>query len=297
MPPAFELSVANLLPPATLLTLVSGVWSLYFFLHVLPQLQLNTPWAHYNHEMAERGWRHLVITQVLITLLLVSFFRASLTMPGDVPEGEAWRFGTFKDPNITQEMKFSGERRRCKHCLIYKPDRCHHCRICKSCVLKMDHHCPWIMNCIGFRNHKYFFLLIIYSMLCCAFIGITVFGSIVESVEQEMPVCQRFLLLLCFSTSSIMGGLLVVFAAFHVMLMLRGLTTIEFCEKMSIVSSGKCSKYDMGAYRNIMAVFGPRPYTWLLPLDPPAGDGLRFVKPRVRSFAAPRYMQHDPEWT
>ena len=28
-----------------------------------------------------------------------------------------------QDPNITQEVKFSGERRRCKHCLIYKPDR------------------------------------------------------------------------------------------------------------------------------------------------------------------------------
>lgn len=297
MPQIFELSLANLLPPATLLTLVSGIWSLYFFLHLLPLLQLNTPLAHYDHEMARRGWRHFFVCQALTALLLVSFFRASLTMPGDVPEGEAWRFGTFKDPNITQEVKFSGERRRCKHCLIYKPDRCHHCRICKSCILKMDHHCPWIMNCIGFRNHKYFFLLIIYSMLCCAFIGVTVIGTILESLEQEMPVCQRFLLLLCFSTSSIMGGLLVVFAAFHVMLMLRGLTTIEFCEKMSIVTSGKSSKYDMGAYRNITAVFGPRPYLWFLPVDPPAGDGLRFAKPRGRSLAAPRYLPHDPEWT
>lgn len=39
-----------------------------------------------------------------------------------------------------------------------------------------------------------------------------------------MPVSQRFLLLLCFSTASVMGGLLTIFASFHVMLMLRALT-------------------------------------------------------------------------
>ncbi|CAK9109537.1 Hypothetical protein SCF082_LOCUS50907 [Durusdinium trenchii] len=55
MPPTFELTVANLLPPAFLLTLVSGSWSLYFFLHVLPQLQLTLPFDHYNAE-APIGW-------------------------------------------------------------------------------------------------------------------------------------------------------------------------------------------------------------------------------------------------
>jgi hypothetical protein len=29
----------------------------------------------------------------------------------------------------------------------------------------MDHHCPWLSNCIGFYNRKFFFLSIIYGWL------------------------------------------------------------------------------------------------------------------------------------
>ena len=37
----------------------------------------------------------------------------------------------------------------CKKCIQAKPPRTHHCSICDKCFLKMDHHCPWIDNCVG----------------------------------------------------------------------------------------------------------------------------------------------------
>ena len=74
------------------------------------------------------------------------------------------------------------EKTRCEKCQRDRPLRAHHYSICNRCFLKMDHHCPWVFNCIGFGNQKIFFLFICYTIIGCLialgmFIGFLCSGS------------------------------------------------------------------------------------------------------------------------
>jgi len=244
----------------------------------------------------------------------ICFARSVLTAPGTVPNEDDWKMGSQASGSndlTTRELKGStGDRRFCKWCQRYKPDRCHHCRICKKCVLKMDHHCPWIMNCVGFRNHKYFFLLVIYAVTTCFFIMLTMSESIQRAVEEETSALERFLLVLGMTLACIMGVLMACFVSFHTWLLSRGMTTIEFCEKsMSSPSSSSAqasNSYDLGMILNLKAVFGPHWYLWAIPFSRAEGIGVGFETTRshlakVKSdlYADDRDTDRadEPEWT
>ncbi|GMH96288.1 hypothetical protein TrVE_jg3709 [Triparma verrucosa] len=43
-----------------------------------------------------------------------------------------------------------------------KPPRSHYDHVTKSLVLNMDHFCPWMANCVGYFNYRYFLNFLIY---------------------------------------------------------------------------------------------------------------------------------------
>lgn len=62
--------------------------------------------------------------------------------------------------------------RKCYDCNSMQAPYVYHCRHCKRCVIYMDHHCPWINNCVGLFNHKAFILFTVYGVIT------TLYGSI-----------------------------------------------------------------------------------------------------------------------
>ncbi|SAM76804.1 uncharacterized protein UBRO_01638 [Ustilago bromivora] len=130
-------------------------------------------------------------------------------------------------------VKSSGESRWCNKCDAPKPDRTHHCSTCKRCVLRMDHHCPWLANrCVGLRNHKGFFLFISYTALFCVYCCQETARALLRYVEYEnngfetSPISWAVVLFLGF----IFGASLVPFAGYHAWLIFKNRTTIESME-------------------------------------------------------------------
>jgi len=281
--------------------IIATIWTAYVFLHLCNLLQIDVPANQVDDYKLHRGLVELVISQTLMVLLCISFARAIWTNPGSVPDTAEWKpsqpmptmrwnaktagslaVQSDSAPAALKEVKSkNGERRWCKHCKQWKPDRCHHCRVCKSCILRMDHHCPWIANCVGFRNFKFFFLLVLYAGLNSAFIVCTMVESLWESMEiTEMTSLTRFFMVFALTLAFIMSILLLAFMSFHAWLISHSMTTIEFCEtRHKVTGSGGMVSYNFGLYKNMQNVLGSNPLFWFLPICPPDGDGLIFRSP------------------
>jgi hypothetical protein len=76
-----------------------------------------------------------------------------------------------ESPLFTQEKldkmnkEYGYEFSICRKCKICKLPGTLHCSSCEGCIYTKDHHCPWLNNCVGQFNHKFFLQFCIYSFL------------------------------------------------------------------------------------------------------------------------------------
>ncbi|KAJ1817760.1 palmitoyltransferase for Vac8p [Coemansia sp. RSA 2675] len=181
-------------------------------------------------------------------------------------------------------VRENGQPRFCLKCNGPKPDRTHHCSVCGACVLKMDHHCPWLNNCVGFRTQKAFILFLLYGCLYCTLIFVTALVGFLRDfahLDVDANISLSLIFLLIASCSFSLP--LLVFGGYHVYLLLTNTTTIESYEENNFrVAAGSQGKekyvnlFDLGPRRNFVQVFGPSWFMWLVPVNTTIGDGVRF---------------------
>ncbi|XP_022184414.1 palmitoyltransferase ZDHHC15B isoform X3 [Nilaparvata lugens] len=175
----------------------------------------------------------------------------------------------------------SGVIRYCDKCCVIKPDRAHHCSVCGECVLKMDHHCPWVNNCVSFTNYKFFILFLAYALLYCIFITLTslryfiMFWKALKHGEKgELIGMGRFHILFLFFIAAMFAISLVSLFIYHCYLVMRNLSTLEAFRAPIFRTGEDKNGFNLGRYNNFQEVFGDNRTYWFLPIFTSFGDGV-----------------------
>eukprot|EP00812_Abedinium_dasypus_P008999 NODE_2720_length_888_cov_228.085234.p2 GENE.NODE_2720_length_888_cov_228.085234~~NODE_2720_length_888_cov_228.085234.p2 ORF type:complete len:222 (+),score=63.94 NODE_2720_length_888_cov_228.085234:146-811(+) len=140
----------------------TGVPLAYYFVYVLPCYR--SGWAAFD---AALFWTQCVLAAIIVT----NFLLAALVNPGIVPRSEdqskELEVGNYKldingvaCPRFLRLRGITVKQKYCSTCNIFRPPRSKHCNSCDNCVLRFDHHCVWLGQCVGLQNYRFFVGLI-----------------------------------------------------------------------------------------------------------------------------------------
>ncbi|KAK0164741.1 hypothetical protein PV328_003327 [Microctonus aethiopoides] len=190
-----------------------------------------------------------VIGGLLFIFVMSALLRTSFSDPGVIPRATSDEAAyiekqievpnngnspTYRPPPRTKEILIKGQSVKLKYCFtckIFRPPRASHCSLCDNCVEGFDHHCPWVGNCVGRRNYRYFYAFIMALAFFCVFIFACAITHLIMLTGDDKP----FLEAVKISPGSVLVGVVCFFsvwsilglAGFHTYLTTSNQTTNE----------------------------------------------------------------------
>ncbi|KAI8474146.1 MAG: zf-DHHC-domain-containing protein [Monoraphidium minutum] len=143
---------SNPLLQVVYLTLMSSCYLLY--------------WLHVFRLMpsASAPLYHIFTGTGVVCLAVGAFVAACTSDPGVITPANAAEYLAAYPPD---GLLFDG--RLCGTCGFARPARSKHCRVCGSCIARLDHHCGWLNLCIGLRNTRHFLAFLAANLGLCAY--------------------------------------------------------------------------------------------------------------------------------
>ncbi|KAH3745574.1 S-acyltransferase 15 [Pelomyxa schiedti] len=177
----------------------------------------------------------------------------------------------FVDPSYTPEVQNKED--FCEECNQAKPPRSRHCHVCNKCILGMDHHCPWVPQCIGKNNRKLFILFVMYSAMAGVISCLSLITRLILHFTGFATLTNLWLILLYLAIVSGASQSLTLFCLFlhHFFMILFNLTSKELMaltNRSFRTPYGQKSDrpYDKGVRSNICEHFGDSRWQWFLPI-------------------------------
>lgn len=113
-----------------------------------------------NVELFHKRFRDWSITaDVFFFLTMIFYFITCFVEPGYVRQ----EFEIIELLRLANEKSIDLDN-FCFYCRVIKSGRTFHCTHCQRCVEKFDHHCTFVNNCLGYKNHKYFLCFIFFYL-------------------------------------------------------------------------------------------------------------------------------------